>query len=136
MDKINIKKIEYPSSEFYKFGVSDGALRVPDDVIEDWINQGVDSVKAQLENGEESPFTFYASGDSMVIVFYSQDCKDNMFDDNNYFIVIVARNYEEGDFFISDVKDDISNRITRIEEQIKVLNKQLEEEKKKLKEGE
>ena len=72
----------------------------------------------------------------MVIVCYSQDCKDNIFDDNNYFIVIVARNYEEGNFFISDVKDDISNRITRIEEQIKVLNKQLEEEKKKLKEGE
>ena len=44
----------------------------------------------------------------MVICFYSQDAQE-VFDDNNYFSIIVAKNYEQGDFFISDLKIEGSN---------------------------
>lgn len=126
MDKINIKKIGYPSDDFYKFGQSEGALIVPDDVIEEWINDGVNSVKRQLENGVESPYSYTASGNTMVMVFYSQDYEDDVFNDNNYFEVIVAKNYEEGSFFIGDIKDDKCKELTEIRKKIDALEKEYE----------
>ena len=106
---MEIRKIKYPyepdsehDNVWYKFGQSDGAVSVDNNRIENWINECVQSVKQQLENGIESPYSFCASGDTMVICFYSQD-------DNNYFSIIVAKNYEQGDFFISDLKIEGSN---------------------------
>lgn len=112
---MEIRKIKYPyepdsehDNMWYKFGQSDGAVNVSNNRIENWINECVQSVKQQLENGIESPYSFCASGDTMVICFYSQDAQE-VFDDNNYFSIIVARNYEQGDFFISDLKIEGSN---------------------------
>ena len=112
---MEIRKIKYPyepdsehDNMWYKFGQSDGAVNVSNNRIENWINECVQSVKRQLENGIESPYSFCASGDTMVICFYSQDAQE-VFDDNNYFSIIVARNYEQGDFFISDLKIEGSN---------------------------
>ena len=93
---------------WYKFGQSDGAVSVDNNRIENWLNECVQSVKQHLENGIESPYSFCASGDTMVICFYSQDAQE-VFDDNNYFSIIVAKNYEQGDFFISDLKIEGSN---------------------------
>ncbi len=112
---MEIRKIKYPyepdsehDNVWYKFGQSDGAVSVNNNRIENWINECVQSVKRQLENGIESPYSFCASGDTMVICFYSQDAQE-VFDDNNYFSIIVAKNYEQGDFFISDLKIEGSN---------------------------
>ena len=112
---MEIRKIKYPyepdsehDNVWYKFGQSDGAVSVDNNRIENRINECVQSVKRQLENGIESPYSFCASGDTMVICFYSQDAQE-VFDDNNYFSIIVARNYEQGDFFISDLKIEGSN---------------------------
>ena len=112
---MEIRKIKYPyepdsehDNVWYKFGQSDGAVNINNNKIENWINECVQSVKQQLENGIESPYSFCASGDTMVICFYSQDAQE-VFDDNNYFSIIVARNYEQGDFFISDLKIEGSN---------------------------
>ena len=112
---MEIRKIKYPyepdsehNNMWYKFGQSDGAVNVSNNRIENWINECVQSVKRQLENGIESPYSFCASGDTMVICFYSQDAQE-VFDDNNYFSVIVSKNYEQGDFFISDLKIEGSN---------------------------
>ena len=112
---MEIRKIKYPyepdsehDNMWYKFGQSDGAVNVSNNRIENWINECVQSVKRQLENGIESPYSFCASGDTMVICFYSQDAQE-VFDDNNYFSIIVAKNYEQGDFFISDLKIEGSN---------------------------
>lgn len=112
---MEIRKIKYPyepdsehDNMWYKFGQSDGAVNINNNKIENWINECVQSVKQQLENGIESPYSFCASGDTMVICFYSQDAQE-VFDDNNYFLVIVAKNYEQGDFFISDLKIEGSN---------------------------
>lgn len=101
---MEIRKVKYPSYEFYKFGSSEGAVYVDDKQINEWVNNCILSVKQQLENGIESPYSFCASGDTIVICFFSQDVQDNVFDDNNYFSVIVAKNYEQGDFFIEDLK--------------------------------
>ena len=112
---MEIRKIKYPyepdsehNNMWYKFGQSDGAVNVSNNRIENWINECVQSVKRQLENGIESPYSFCASGDTMVICFYSQDAQE-VFDDNNYFSIIVAKNYEQGDFFISDLKVESTN---------------------------
>ena len=112
---MEIRKIKYPyepdsehDNMWYKFGQLDGTVNVDNNRIENWINECVQSVKRQLENGIESPYSFCASGDTMVICFYSQDAQE-VFDDNNYFSIIIARNYEQGDFFISDLKIEDSN---------------------------
>ena len=112
---MEIRKIKYPyepdsehDNMWYKFGQSYGAVNINNNKIENWINECVQSVKQQLENGIESPYSFCASGDTMVICFYSQDAQE-VFDDNNYFSIIVAKNYEQGDFFISDLKIEDSN---------------------------
>lgn len=112
---MEIRKIKYPyepdsehDNMWYKFGQSDGAVNINNNKIENWINECVQSVKQQLENGIESPYSFCASGDTMVICFYSQDAQE-VFDDNNYFSIIIAKNYEQGDFFISDLKIEGSN---------------------------
>ena len=76
------------------------AVNIDNEQITEWINSCIESVKKQLENNVESPYAFRASGDTIVICFYSQDIDDNVFDDNNYFSVIVAKNYESADFFI------------------------------------
>lgn len=113
---MEIRKIEYPyepdsehDNVWYKFGQSDGAVSVDNNRIENWINECVQSVKQQLENGIESPYSFCASGDTIVICFYSQDAQE-IFDENNYFSVIVAKNYEQGDFFINDIKIEGSSK--------------------------
>lgn len=112
---MEIRKIRYPyepDSEYdnmwYKFGQLDGTVNIDNNKIENWINECVQSVKQQLENGIESPYSFCASGDTIVICFYSQDAQE-IFDENNYFSVIVAKNYEQGDFFISDLKIESTN---------------------------
>lgn len=113
---MEIRKVKYPyemdseqNNMWYKFGQSDGAVRIDDEQIDEWVNDCIQRVKIQLENGIETPYSFCASGDTIVICFYSQDVQDNVFDDDNYFSVIVAKNYEQGDFFISDLKDEGSN---------------------------
>lgn len=112
---MEIRKIYYPFDNndgnldeniWYKFGQSVGAVDIKDFEIEKWINNCVQSVKRQLENGVESPHAFCASGNAIVICFYSKDIDEDVFNDSNYFSVIVAKNYEQGDFFISDIKDD------------------------------
>ena len=112
---MEIRKIRYPyepdsehDNMWYKFGQLDGTVNIDNNKIENWINECVQSVKQQLENGIESPYSFCASGDTIVICFYSQDAQE-IFDENNYFSVIVAKNYEQGDFFISDLKIEGSN---------------------------
>ena len=112
---MEIRKIKYPyepdsehNNMWYKFGQLDGTVNIDNNKIENWINECVQSVKQQLENGIESPYSFCASGDTIVICFYSQDAQE-VFDDNNYFSIIVAKNYEQGDFFISDLKIEGSN---------------------------
>lgn len=112
---MEIERIKYPSKEFYKYGEEDGAVRVDDKRIEEWINDSIQSVKTQLENGVESPYSFVASGDSIVICFYSMDVDENTFDDENYFSVIVARGYEQGDFFIGDIKKDKKQQVTYLD---------------------
>lgn len=112
---MEIRKIRYPyepdsehNNMWYKFGQLDGTVNIDNNKIENWINECVQSVKQQLENGIESPYSFCASGGTIVICFYSQDAQE-IFDENNYFSVIVAKNYEQGDFFISDLKIESTN---------------------------
>lgn len=104
---MEIKRIKYPSLEsFYKFGINEGAVTIEDEEIEDWINEVVDNVKKDLENGERNPYSFVASGNTMVFCFYSQDCESEVFADENYFTVIIAKQYEEGTFTIEDLKKE------------------------------
>lgn len=129
---MEIRKIKYPydadsegENEWYKFGSSDGAVNVEDERVEEWVNDCINSVKEQLENGIESPYAFTASGNTMVICFYSQDCQDDVFDDDNYFVVVVAKNYEEGNFFISDIKKKEKKEYK--EDRLKVLQAKIDE---------
>lgn len=125
---MEIRKIKYPSEEFYKFGIAEGAVRVDDEQISEWINICIESVKAQLENKVESPYAFRASGDTIVICFYSQDIEEDVFNDSNYFSVIVAKNYESADFFIGDIKKrNKEDEISFLKEQIKELQEKIEE---------
>lgn len=108
---MEIRRIKYPyepdgegENEWYGFGKSEGAVKISDEQIEKWVNECVHNVKTQLEHGVESPYSFTSSGNTMVICFFSQDVEDNVFDDDNYFVVIVAKDYEEGTFFINDLK--------------------------------
>lgn len=100
---MKLKKIYYPSDEFYSF--ADG-FDVSNDILEEWINEGIENVKKQLENGVECPYSYHASGNAIVFVHFSQDVEDNVFDDCNYFEVVVAKGYEEGSFFIENIKED------------------------------
>lgn len=107
---MEIKRIKYPSEDFYKFGSGEDAVSILDDEIEDWVNQTVNQVKSQLENGVESPYAYVASGNTLVFCFYNQE-KDNVFDDDNSFEVIVAKNYEEASLFVSDIKDTLYEKM-------------------------
>lgn len=130
---MEIKKIKYPSDDFYKFGISDYAVDIDNEQIEEWVNECVENVKRQLENKVESPYAFKASGNTMVICFFSQDIEEDVFDDNNYFSVVVAKNYESADFFIEDIKEkNKDEEISYLKKQIK----ELQEEIKKMQEGE
>lgn len=127
---MEIKKVHYPfhknsdgENDWYKFGETEGAVKISNTQIENWVNECIISVKKQLENGIESPYQFHASGDTIVIAFYSQDVPEDVFADENYFNVIVAKNYEEGSFFIEDLKrNDIKDLFNEINnnEQLKV----------------
>ena len=124
---MEIKKIKYPSDDFYKFGISDYAVDIDDERIEEWDNECVESVKEQLENEVESPYAFRASGNTMVICFFSQDIEDDVFNDGNYFSVIVAKNYESADLFIEDIKKDKKDKeIALLKKQIENLQKEIE----------
>ena len=124
---MEIKKIKYPSDDFYKFGISDYAVDIDDERIEEWVNECVESVKEQLENEVESPYAFRASGNTMVICFFSQDIEDDVFNDGNYFSVIVAKNYESADLFIEDIKKDKKDKeIALLKKQIENLQKEIE----------
>ena len=127
---MEIRKIKYPydpdeegENNWYQFGNLDGAVKVADEKIGEWVNSCINSVKEQLENGVESPYSFTASGDTMVICFYSQDCPNDVFDDDNYFVVIVAKNYEEGNFFMSEIKKKTEYK----EDRLKMLQAQLDD---------
>lgn len=124
---MEIKKIKYPSDDFYKFGISDYAVDIDDEQIEEWVNECVESVKEQLENEVESPYAFRASGNTMVICFFSQDIEEDVFDDSNYFSVVVAKNYESADLFIEDIKKDKKDKeIALLKKQIENLQKEIE----------
>lgn len=124
---MEIKKIKYPSDDFYKFGTSDYAVDIDDEQIEEWVNECVESVKEQLENEVESPYAFRASGNTMVICFFSQDIEDDVFNDSNYFSVIVAKNYESADLFIEDIKKGEKDKeIALLKKQIENLQKEIE----------
>ena len=124
---MEIKKIKYPSDDFYKFGISDYAVDIDDEQIEEWVNECVESVKEQLENEVESPYAFRASGNTMVICFFSQDIEDDVFNDSNYFSVIVAKNYESADLFIADIKKSEKDKeIALLKKQIENLQKEIE----------
>ena len=124
---MEIKKIKYPSDDFYKFGTSDYAVDIDDEQIEEWVNECVESVKEQLENEVESPYAFRASGNTMVICFFSQDIEDDVFNDSNYFSVIVAKNYESADLFIEDIKKGEKDKeIALLKKQIEKLKKEIE----------
>lgn len=104
---MEIGRIKYPSKDnFYQFGVNEGAVTIEDDEIERWINETVNTVKTELENGESYPYAFIASGNTIVFCFYSQDNEEDVFADENYFNIIVAKNYEEGMFTIEDLKKE------------------------------
>ncbi len=129
---MEIRKVKYPydknidgENDWYKFGQSEGAVKISDERIEKWVNDSINYVKEQLENGVKSPYSYTASGDTMVICFYSQDCEENVFDDDNYFVVIVAKNYEEGNFFISDLKK--KEEVEYKEDKLKVLQARIDE---------
>jgi hypothetical protein len=119
---MELKKIKYPlNEEFYHFGQSEGSVKIKDNEIEEWINECVKSVKSQLEDGIGSPYSYVASGDTIVICFFSADVQDDIFDDSNYFTVIVARDYESADLSIGDLK---KTQMDSIEEMIlkEILN--------------
>lgn len=124
---MEINKINYPSDDFYKFGESHYAVDIDDEQIEEWVNECVISVKEQLEKGIESPYAFRASGNTMVICFFSQDIEDDVFNDSNYFSVIVAKNYESADLFIEDIKKGEKDKeIALLKKQIENLQKEIE----------
>lgn len=124
---MEINRINYPSDDFYKFGESHYAVDIDDEQIEEWVNECVISVKEQLEDGIESPYAFRASGNTMVICFFSQDIEDDVFNDSNYFSVIVAKNYESADLFIEDIKKDKKDKeIALLKKQIENLQKEIE----------
>lgn len=123
---MEIKRIKYGEGRnddfWYKFGVNDGAVHIDDNTIENWVNQVINNVKSQLEEGVESPYSFVSSGDTIVFGFFSQDDQEDVFSDDNYFVVIVAKNYEEGSFFISDIKKENTSLNDRtLEELLKNL---------------
>lgn len=129
---MEIRKVKYPydknidgENDWYKFGQSEGAVKISDERIEKWVNDSINCVKEQLENGVKSPYSYTASGDTIVICFYSQDCEEDVFDDDNYFVVIVAKNYEEGNFFISDLKK--KEEVEYKEDKLKVLQARIDE---------
>ena len=124
---MEINRINYPSDDFYKFGESHYAVDIDDEQIEEWVNECVISVKEQLEEGIESPYAFRASGNTMVICFFSQDIEDDVFNDSNYFLVIVAKNYESADLFIEDIKKGEKDKeIALLKKQIENLQKEIE----------
>ena len=63
----------------------------------------------------------------MVICFFSQDIEDDVFNDSNYFSVIVAKNYESADLFIEDIKKGEKDKeIALLKKQIENLQKEIE----------
>lgn len=129
---MEIRKVKYPydknidgENDWYKFGQSEGAVEINNERIEKWVNDSINCVKEQLENGVKSPYSYTASGDTIVICFYSQDCEEDVFDDDNYFVVIVAKNYEEGNFFIGDLKKKEGTEYK--EDKLKVLQARIDE---------
>lgn len=107
------RKIKYPSNneEFYSFK---NGVKIEDEQIEKWINEGIKSVKEQLEEGISAPYYYSGSGDTFVAVFFSQDIEEEVFADENYFIVIVARGYEEGTYFIEDLKENYYTEYSKV----------------------
>ena len=96
---MEINRINYPSDDFYKFGESHYAVDIDDEQIEEWVNECVISVKEQ----------------------------DDVFNDSNYFSVIVAKNYESADLFIEDIKKgEKDEEIALLKKQIENLQKEIE----------
>lgn len=97
-----LKKVKYPSEDFYSF---ENGKKIDNECIEKWINEGIKKVQEQLEYGVEAPHYLCGSGDTVVMVFFSQDIEDNVFDDNNYFDIIVAKKYENFSPTIGELRD-------------------------------
>lgn len=100
-------KVKYPSEDenWYQFGNLKGAVKIQNEEVEKWVNDCIQSIKKQLENNIDcSPYAFVASGDTMVIAFFSQDIQEDIWADENYITVIIARDYEEGTFSIEELK--------------------------------
>ena len=61
------------------------------------------------------------------LCFFSQDIEDDVFNDSNYFSVIVAKNYESADLFIEDIKKGEKDKeIALLKKQIENLQKEIE----------
>lgn len=93
---MEIRRINYPSNDFYKFGEKNGAIKVPDDVIEEWVNECVKRVKEDIDNNLDPSFSYTASGDTIVFAYTCLDSKE--------ISVIVAKGYEEASFFVDELK--------------------------------
>ena len=105
---MKIRKIIYPSNEFYEFGKSTNSVDISNEDIENWINEGIQNIIKQLKNKIESPYYVQASGNTIVIIFYFDEGEVNG-ERNDYFEVIVAKNYKEGSFWIKDINDTGKN---------------------------
>ena len=124
------RRVKYPydrnadcDNNWFTFGKSSEAVKIQDDEIEERVNTVINNIKNQLEHGVEAPFSFVASGDTIVIGFFSQDCEDDVFDDDNYFTVVVAKNYEEGTFFIDELKKEEDDKDDGWEKLIAIIDK-------------
>lgn len=107
---MELRKVSYPYEDdcegdniWYHFGQSEGAVNIKDEDIEEWVNEVINSVKEQLENGIESPYSFRASGNTMVIGFFNQYDDTNWKDADNEFTILVCKNYKQADLSIREL---------------------------------
>lgn len=105
---MELRRIKYPSEDFFSFK---NGVNIGDKTIEEWVNKCVETVKEGLKQGDDSPYAFTASGNTIVFVTYSQDVEDDVFADENYFNIIVAKGYEEGMLTIGELKEEETQTI-------------------------
>ena len=114
---MEFRKIKYPcdaneevDNNWFTFGEDEGSVDINNQEIEIWANEVINDIKKQLENNVENPYSLRASGNTIVIGLFSQDIHDDVWNDNNYITIMVAKNYKQGDFFIGDLRKKNTNK--------------------------
>lgn len=82
--------------KYFQFGISDGAVKIPDERIRNMIDE---TVQTYLKN--DYGYCYSGTGDTFIAVFQSD--KDDI---NDYFVVVGKNYYEINSCELTDDKED------------------------------